>query len=57
MMISPRDDDATLGRIYAELADRSAEPEDEARNRSVADRLALVEGYRRRTARRCPRDG
>lgn len=42
MMTSPRDDDATLGRIYADLAARSLEPEDEARSRSVADRLALV---------------
>jgi 2-polyprenyl-3-methyl-5-hydroxy-6-metoxy-1,4-benzoquinol methylase len=48
MMTSPRDDDATLGRIYAELADRSFEQDDEARSRNVADRLALVGSYRRR---------
>lgn len=47
MMTSPRDDDATLERIYAELAERSVEVEEEARSRSVAERLALV-GARRR---------
>ncbi|MEX2221172.1 MAG: class I SAM-dependent methyltransferase [Candidatus Rokuibacteriota bacterium] len=47
LMTSPRDDDATLGRIYAELADHSSEVEDGARSRTVADRLALVGSYRR----------
>jgi 2-polyprenyl-3-methyl-5-hydroxy-6-metoxy-1,4-benzoquinol methylase len=47
MMTSPRDDDATLGRIYADLAQASSEPEDEARSRGVADRLALVASRRR----------
>jgi 2-polyprenyl-3-methyl-5-hydroxy-6-metoxy-1,4-benzoquinol methylase len=46
MMTSPRDDDATLGRIYAELADRSGEQEDGARSANVGDRLALVSSYR-----------
>jgi len=47
MMTSPRDDDATLGRIYSELTDRAGEQEDEARSRNLADELALVESYRR----------
>jgi SAM-dependent methyltransferase len=46
MMTSPRDDDATLGRIYAELADRRGDREDAAQSRSAADRLALVRRYR-----------
>jgi 2-polyprenyl-3-methyl-5-hydroxy-6-metoxy-1,4-benzoquinol methylase len=47
MMTSPRDDDATLGRIYADLAQPSFEQEDAPRRRSVADRLALLESCRR----------
>jgi 2-polyprenyl-3-methyl-5-hydroxy-6-metoxy-1,4-benzoquinol methylase len=51
MMTSPRDDDATLARVYAELADRAGEWEDAASIRSVADRLALVRRYRPRPGR------
>jgi hypothetical protein len=40
MMTSPRDDDATLGRIYADLEDRHGDREDAAQSRSAADRLA-----------------
>lgn len=47
MMTSPRDDDVTLGRIYAELGDRSGDREDEARGRNLVDALALVERYHR----------
>lgn len=47
VMTSPRHDDATLGRIYAALADRGGEHGDEARSRKVADRLALLGSYRR----------
>jgi 2-polyprenyl-3-methyl-5-hydroxy-6-metoxy-1,4-benzoquinol methylase len=47
MMTSPRDDDATLGRIYTDLAQPSFEQEDAPRRRSVADRLALLEICRR----------
>jgi SAM-dependent methyltransferase len=46
MMTSPRDDDATLGRIYADLADRHGDREDAAQSRSAADRLALMRRYR-----------
>jgi 2-polyprenyl-3-methyl-5-hydroxy-6-metoxy-1,4-benzoquinol methylase len=47
MMTSPRDDDATLERIYADLAERSVEVGEEARSRNVAERLDLM-GARRR---------
>jgi len=45
LMTSPRDDEATLGRIYSELTDRSGEQEDEAGRRNRADELALVKRY------------
>ena len=45
LMTSPRDDEATLGRIYSELTDRSGGQEDEAGRRNRADELALVERY------------
>jgi SAM-dependent methyltransferase len=46
LMQSPRDDDETLGRVYADLADRAYEEEDEARGRSAAEAVALVGAYR-----------
>jgi 2-polyprenyl-3-methyl-5-hydroxy-6-metoxy-1,4-benzoquinol methylase len=45
MMENPRDDDATLVRTYAKVADRSYEREDENRMRSAREHLALVTAY------------
>jgi 2-polyprenyl-3-methyl-5-hydroxy-6-metoxy-1,4-benzoquinol methylase len=46
VMTSPRDDDATLARVYTHLADRTYEEEEQNRRHSARERLALVDAYR-----------
>lgn len=45
MMTNPRDDDATLARIYAALADPVYAAEDDNRRLTAREHLALVAGY------------
>jgi predicted TPR repeat methyltransferase len=44
-MTNPRDDDATLAKVYAALADRVYEDEDDNRCQMARDHLALVQAY------------
>jgi 2-polyprenyl-3-methyl-5-hydroxy-6-metoxy-1,4-benzoquinol methylase len=46
LLQNPRDDAATLARVYGGLADRVYEEEDASRSASAAEHLALVEAYR-----------
>ncbi len=51
LMTNPRDDEATLRRVYAELADQAYEAEVAGRMATAADHLALVSRYALRPGR------